>query len=942
MIKKVLRFIVLISALQSEFYGKTPNFLFIAVDDLRPELGIYGTKVKTPNMDKLARSGILFEKAYCQQAVCGASRLSIMGGQYPIFTGEQTFHVDGWRKRHPNLLTLNQYFMNNGYNTIGLGKIYHGNSGPGVDPQNWTQWIKPKSVPHYAKKENLEALNKAIKENKTGNKNDRPKGPLTECANVHDDTYVDGQVALKAVEVLKNLSQEKNKDPFFLAVGLTKPHLPFVAPKKYWDLYNREEFTMPKSKGIPPGYPKYAANLLAYEMHKYSDFEGKSPKDFSDITNKRLLHGYAACTSYADACIGRILNALEINNLAKNTIVVLWGDHGWKLGDHSSWTKHTNFECDTRVPLIIRDPRSKGGKRTKSLVELIDLYPTLCELAGLPIPQHCQGRSFLHLLAKPDEQHRLEAYSSYPALTQIGHSIHFKNFRFSEWRDKKEQVVTQVLTDLKSDPGEESNVIYDQNYAHDLAYAKKRLNMRINQAMNPRTLHRSKSANICVIDTNSKNIRQSIDGFGGSIAFWGTRADDQALNAAFKELKTSILRVQGEVTKQGFTDHNRDIIKRAIKLNPQLHILLTFWQPRSKDLLNNDDWLNKIKHGEHFQYSIKPEMEDKWAQEIVNRVQQYEEWGIKISSIGVQNETNYSHIGTQTCVWDPRILKDFIEKKLKPKLKKAGLNILIAAPDLAYIGYKGSEVKRFLPTIKSKDVDLVTYHMYDSYKDGNDGSLKILKENTRAIGKIRQENFPQKKFWMTETTGAQWNNDIWHTYGWSKEATEYDKALLAAQYMHMTFTESESSAFLWWGLIYSLAPERVSALKVRQKHRDEGLVLVEEKQGPKGRQKFHEKTKKFYFFKQYSNFIWRGSKRIECISPGPLEISAFQTFDKSRIVVVAINPSVESQRIQLMLPKEMIFKRAFQTDRELNCEIVPRTNPLPAKSIRTFIFELEN
>ena len=207
-------------------------------------------------------------------------------------------------------------------------------------------------------------------------------------------------------------------------------------------------------------------------MHKYSDFEGKSPKDFSDITNKSYFLDMA-CTSYADACIGHS-QCLETNNLAKNTVVVLWGDHGWKLGDHSSWTKHTNFECDTRVPLIIRDPRSKGGKRTKSLVELIDLYPTLCELAGLPIPKHCQGRSFLHLLAKPDEQHRLEAYSSYPVLAKIGHSIRFKNFRFTEWRDKKAQVVTQVLTDLKSDPGEESNVIYDQNYAHDLAYAKKK------------------------------------------------------------------------------------------------------------------------------------------------------------------------------------------------------------------------------------------------------------------------------------------------------------------------------------------------------------------------------------------------------------------------------------------------------------------------------------
>ena len=175
MTKLLLKFIILISVIHSVFYGRSTNILFIAIDDLRPELGIYGSKVKTPNMDRLAETGVLFKKAYCQQAVCGASRLSIMSGLYPTLTGEQTFHVDGWRKRHPHLLTLNQYFMNNGYNTIGLGKIYHGNSGPGVDPQNWSQWVKSKNVPHYAKKGNIEALNKAIKENKVGDNKDRPK-----------------------------------------------------------------------------------------------------------------------------------------------------------------------------------------------------------------------------------------------------------------------------------------------------------------------------------------------------------------------------------------------------------------------------------------------------------------------------------------------------------------------------------------------------------------------------------------------------------------------------------------------------------------------------------------------------------------------------------------------------------------------------------------------
>jgi O-glycosyl hydrolase len=406
----------------------------------------------------------------------------------------------------------------------------------------------------------------------------------------------------------------------------------------------------------------------------------------------------------------------------------------------------------------------------------------------------------------------------------------------------------------------------------------------------------------------------------------------------FKDLKTSILRAQGEVSKKGIVDHNRAILERAMKLNPKLEVLLTFWQPRSSTLLKTEDWLDEIQKGENKQYFLKPKLEDEWAKEIVSRIKQYIEWGINVTNLGVQNETNYSHIGTQTCIWDPKRLRNFIENKLKPRLDQAGLNVLITAPDLAYIGYKGSELERFLPTIRSTKVDLVAYHMYDSYKEGTDGSLDILRENSRQIGKIRRENFPNKKFWMTETTGAQWNNDVWHTYGWFEDATEFDKAILAAQYIHMTFAQAEANAFLWWGLLYSLAPDRVKHLKTRQKHRDEGLVLVEEKRGANGYQNFLEKTKKFYFFKQYANFIWKGSKRIELKSPTPIEATAYQTYDKSRIVVIVLNPSDTAQAVDLKLPQDMDFKRAFQTDRKLNCEPVPYTNPLPGKSIRTYIF----
>ncbi len=935
-------------AIEPPANSRKPNVLFLAIDDLRPELGAYGSKVKTPNMDRLASSGMLFQRAYCQQAVCGASRVSIMSGLYPTLTGEQTFHVDGWRDRHLNLKTMNQHFREQGFRTLGMGKIYHGHTGAGVDPMNWDQWINVKDPGHYASQDSREQLRKAIEEGKVGSPRDPPKGPMTESADVHDDTYVDGKRAARAVEVIKQLSQGKDK-PFFLAVGLSKPHLPFVAPTKYWNLYQRASFRMPSNAGIPPGYPLFAANQSAPEMKKYSDFEGQGPKDFSSATNKRLLHGYAAATSYVDACIGRILDSLDRNGLSENTIVVLWGDHGWKLGDHSSWCKHTNFECDTRVPLIVRDPRIKAG-RTPRLVELIDLYPTLCDLTGIPTPEHCQGRSFRAILEDPEAGHRLDAYSSYPALKLMGHSIHHKHYRYTEWRDKKNQTVSSVLTDLSVDPGEVTNIQNEPKYAEALTLVRERLEERIKLAAYssyrkeapvgaPGPTGNSINRQSLLVDPSPQKLRQPIDGFGGSIAFWGTNPDDEAMKIAFQELKTTILRVQGEVSRKGITDKNREVLQRAMKLNPELEVMLTFWQPRSAGLLEVSDWLDVVEEESGKKYVLKPYMEAKWAEEIVKRTKLYLDWGINVKTLGVQNETNYSEIGTQTCIWDPLRLKSFLENHLKPRLDQAGLKVEITAPDLAFVGYKGSEVERFLPTIASKSVDLVAYHMYDSYKEDMDGSLSVLQENSRQIGKIRRENFPGKRFWMTETTGAQWNSDVWHTYGWKPNLTEYDKALLAAQYMHMTFADAGANAFMWWGLLYSLAPEKETNPKVRQKHRDEGLVLVAEKTGANGRQKLLERTKKFFFFKQFSNFVLPGYRRVAVSSNETLWNTAYRSPDGKTLVVVAINTSGKQQVLEPKVPGQPVALSAYQTDRSKNCERVGPESPIPPKSARTFIIK---
>ncbi|MCA9249242.1 MAG: sulfatase [Planctomycetales bacterium] len=423
-----------------------PNVLFIAVDDLRPELACYGAPARTPHIDQLAKTGMQFERAYCNQAVCGASRVSLMTGLYPEFTGERTYHVTNWRRRWAHIVTLNQHFTNHGYTTVGLGKIYHGSAGPGVDPEHWSQWLTVKGQ-EYAEPARLEFVR---------DRNGRRRGPATENATTSDETHFDGNRAHVGAEQIEKLTEAG--EPFFLAVGFTKPHLPFVAPQKYWDMYQRESFRLPPNLGVPPGYPEYARNANAGELRAYSDIPtGGSPTQFSDELNLRLLHGYHACVSYTDRNIGVLLEALERSGAAKNTIVVLWADHGWKLGDHSSWCKHTNFECDTRVPLIVRHPgiAATHGKTTTALVELIDLYPTLCELCGLNLPKHVQGKSFATLLSDGTASHRESAYSSYPHGPVVGHSIRTERYRYTQWWEAKtDKVVDSVLTDITADPGE--------------------------------------------------------------------------------------------------------------------------------------------------------------------------------------------------------------------------------------------------------------------------------------------------------------------------------------------------------------------------------------------------------------------------------------------------------------------------------------------------------
>ena len=454
-----------------------PNVLFIAVDDLRPELHCYTsqamtTRAITPHLDHLATSGIVFSHAYCNQAVCGASRLSLMTGLYPEFTGERTYHVTDWRTRWPHVVTMNQHFKANGYTIVGLGKIYHGTAGPGVDPDNWSQWIQVKGAT-YANPESMLNM-RTSRTPALGSRTTKRRGPCTESADVEDDIYSDGMRAREGARQIHALAQSDT--PFFLAVGFTKPHLPFNAPTRYWNLYNHDDFALPDNRSWPPGYPEWARNRQAGELRAYSDVPTRgTPADFPDELNKRMLHGYHACVSYTDRNVGVLLEALESADISHDTIVVFWADHGWKLGDHTSWCKHTNFECDTRVPLVIRHPRMPKARGTsKALIELIDLYPTLCELCALDLPQHLQGKSFVPTLNNPSAPHRLYAYSSYPHTDShtkkrvIGHSIRSSRFRYTEWWDlESDALVTRVATDMKTDPAETTNILSSQSFETD-------------------------------------------------------------------------------------------------------------------------------------------------------------------------------------------------------------------------------------------------------------------------------------------------------------------------------------------------------------------------------------------------------------------------------------------------------------------------------------------
>ncbi|MEI7899770.1 MAG: sulfatase [bacterium] len=465
--------LALLAALPAAAAPVKPNVLFIAVDDLRPELGCYGNKVvKTPNLDRLAARGMVFSRAYCQQALCSPTRSSLMTGRRPDATRVWDLETH-FRAALPDAVTLPQHFKANGYHCAALSKIYHHGFEDGrswsephwypdgqtvdTDPGDWAKRIVKRTgdgVREYAKTPQPADNDKPD----AGKQNKNPRSTAFEASPKSDDELPDGFTAAEAVRRLHTL-KEKGQ-PFFLAVGFLKPHLPFIAPKKYWDLYDPDKIPAPAIDHLPDGAPAFAGHENG-ELHSYANIPKGNPIPAG--LAKQLRHGYYACVSFTDAQVGRLLDALDKEGLADNTVIVLWGDHGWQLGDHGLWHKQTNFELAARTPLLISLPGQKtAGQTCAAPVEFVDIYPTLADVCGLSVPSGLDGVSLKPWIENPASPAVKVAISQYTRggvqtgnRPLMGYSIRDARWRLTVWRDRRDgSVAATELYDEQNDPAE--------------------------------------------------------------------------------------------------------------------------------------------------------------------------------------------------------------------------------------------------------------------------------------------------------------------------------------------------------------------------------------------------------------------------------------------------------------------------------------------------------
>lgn len=439
-----------------------PNVLFIAIDDLRPELGCYGSDyIKSPNIDKLASQGFLFKNHFVNVPTCGASRHSLLTGQLPVtrdhVKNSITSLTTSLQEEQEIPETFIHHLKRNGYYTVGIGKITHHPDGYVYGyldeeseqlelPYSWDEMLmndEKWGSGHNAFFGYADGTNRH-----THDKNVKPY----EMADVPDEAYPDGLTANLAVEKLREM---KDKDqPFFLGVGFFKPHLPFTAPKKYWDLYDEDEIPLPPFSAIPEN-SSMASLHKSGELNQYKLGEEKASLDgpVSDDYTRKLRHAYFACVSFVDAQVGKVITELEKLGLAENTIIVLWGDHGWHLGDHLVWGKHTVFERSLNSALIIKMPKTHRGQTIKKIVSSTDIYPTLMELCSTPVDHSLDGKSLLNLMKDPgDSLWRNSAFSYY----RNGISVRTDRYRLTKYY--RDEMPEFELYDHLKDPNETKNI----------------------------------------------------------------------------------------------------------------------------------------------------------------------------------------------------------------------------------------------------------------------------------------------------------------------------------------------------------------------------------------------------------------------------------------------------------------------------------------------------
>lgn len=466
---KTLQLVALVAFFYPQIIAaEKPNVLLILVDDLKPAMGCYGdTTAITPNLDALVNRGMRFDLAYCNQAVCAPSRFTLMLGSHSTSTGLYGLGSP-LRDIVPDAVTMPQYFAKHGYRTESLGKVFHIGHGNNGDPASF-------SVPHFKDKV-IEYLDpnstdggqltreEALFTNqKLGQIKSLPRGAAYESPVAADEDYADGRVAAETIRRLQAAKKRREDDgtPFFIAAGFVRPHLPFSAPKKYWDMYDSARLPMPQHEQFPKGSPK-TAHKSGGEITAYKPVPPQG--QISEVIKRNLIHGYYASTSFVDAQIGKVTSALDELRLADNTIVVLWGDHGFHLGDLGIWTKHTNYEQANRIPICFVAPgTTAAGSSTKQPAETVDIFPTLADLAGLPAPkgpQPIDGVSLVPVLKDPAARVRDHAYHAYPR-QKLGRAIRTERYRLVEWRKLNEPVTSAEyeLYDYKTDPYETKNLV---------------------------------------------------------------------------------------------------------------------------------------------------------------------------------------------------------------------------------------------------------------------------------------------------------------------------------------------------------------------------------------------------------------------------------------------------------------------------------------------------